>query len=582
MKPGTRIAVIVTVSLVSCLAFLPAWAAGPEGPTPLRPVPLKQPPPPPSTSATPDWIKPFRIGPGQTARFPFAVTQQGRVGVAANWQGAPLTVTINDPSGKPVTPAKAANGPSTTVLYNITAADLGKGSSWTVMLTAGSGPQADGKVAIVPPQIAGAVEAQAKAVAQNARARNQADAAKTAELFKTKYQARVKEFNDARTAKFASMSTQLKARMVADLASRSAIRVQTPPTPVVKSPALITGQGTIGGSVQHEPGPQIQALSVSEGEPGNVISVFGANIQPNDRVWIRQAGQAEKMVESYFHNDSRIEFRVPSYDSYQPVEGEVYLQGQRKMTGGMMAAGAIRSGMKKFVFKATRPGITSISIAEGEPLTPVGITGSKLVQPVEVHFKVGPSTDLPGRVEYLNDTQIVAYVPDASGIAAPFDGEMFVRTPQGQTNSVPFRLIPGREVIPLNIEENLLVGDFEFLKPNGDDDNWYVIPSWGNSNVFVGWHKPDIFEGYSGDDVFFKNFRLKNGWLVDSIIFWDSSYEALRLGAKTRLEEYRQGTDSPYLRIRWWADALISVAPINMACYNFAINIVGPKGVPYK
>jgi hypothetical protein len=93
----------------------------------------------------------------------------------------------------------------------------------------------------------------------------------------------------------------------------------------------------------------------------------------------------------------------------------------------------------------------------------------------------------------------------------------------------------------------------------------------------------NFFTGFSDNDVLFGNTRLMNGWLVDHATVtcrnWPDYYFAQPCDGGAYVWEIKQGTDWPYLNVRWWLNA----APIfdwSHVRYRFAVRIIGPQGVP--
>ena len=58
------------------------------------------------------------------------------------------------------------------------------------------------------------------------------------------------------------------------------------------------------------------------------------------------------------------------------------------------------------------------------------------------------------------------------------------------------------------------------------------------------------------DDEFFPYFRLKNGWVVDTVDF-RITYEGGGGGAYVK--ESHVGTNSPHILIHWWFDAFATL-----------------------
>lgn len=84
-------------------------------------------------SADTTWPQAFKLYAGQTAKFTFEVPKPESIGVNVTWQGVGLFVALVDPSGKTVnTPAQQAS--PVTLTHAATAADVQKGTQWTVVI----------------------------------------------------------------------------------------------------------------------------------------------------------------------------------------------------------------------------------------------------------------------------------------------------------------------------------------------------------------------------------------------------------------------------------------------------------------
>ena len=94
------------------------------------------------------------------------------------------------------------------------------------------------------------------------------------------------------------------------------------------------------------------------------------------------------------------------------------------------------------------------------------------------------------------------------------------------------------------------------------------------------------FAGARGDDVFFQNYQLKNGWIVDSVVFTQGATE----NANSYVAASSPGTNSPYVDVHWWVTGTgicvenigCSNPPPSYTAYELSIFIRGPKGVPYQ
>jgi hypothetical protein len=110
-----------------------------------------------------------------------------------------------------------------------------------------------------------------------------------------------------------------------------------------------------------------------------------------------------------------------------------------------------------------------------------------------------------------------------------------------------------------------------------------ICHPWCRSGVDLG----NLFLGHKGQDEFFRNARLKNGWHVVQVgigyrkydyptnSYRYSPFPHSENSAEANMLETHVGTDWPYVRVGWWHDAFSSVG------YWPRIVIEGPKGVPH-
>ncbi len=108
-----------------------------------------------------------------------------------------------------------------------------------------------------------------------------------------------------------------------------------------------------------------------------------------------------------------------------------------------------------------------------------------------------------------SDNQIMAYVPDASGVQA-FNGQMYVKTTGGQSTVTPFNFIPTMDVQSLKITDANVQMPADGCGSGEEKSGWLDAP-WMEEYVT---HVADCFEGYSRDDSFLSSTTLKNGWVL--------------------------------------------------------------------
>ena len=216
----------------------------------------------------------------------------------------------------------------------------------------------------------------------------------------------------------------------------------------------------------------------------------------------------------------------------------------------------------------TTPIIASLSVPQGQPGDPVMINGSNFGSGGgEIHFVIGPGKDLVAAAGAVwTDTQIFTSVPDVVGVGA-FNGQVYVKrtTDQKLSNLAAFRFEP------------LL----EMREIRATMDRALTAPVWNNAisspphEIYHGRASQEFLFGTKNNDQLLLNTRLKNGWVTDSAMVTCST-TACSGGAY--VWEIKQGTDWPYLNVRWWLnpDPPFGFASVK---YQFAVRIVGPKAM---
>ncbi len=210
--------------------------------------------------------------------------------------------------------------------------------------------------------------------------------------------------------------------------------------------------------------------------------------------------------------------------------------------------------------------ITSISVNQGQPGDPVLVGGTNFNSGTQVFFLVSRDQKLQAQVEIWSDHQLMAYVPDATGIQA-FDGGIYPKSGGVNGDLTPFRFVPMTDFAVFEIPASWQDDSHMSNNPNLDDTPDASGQEIRNSRM------ADYFTGFRGDDEFFRLLRLKNGWVVDTVTFrkevegWGDAY----------VSDSRTGTDSLYASVHLWGN------PIGTrVTYHISWTIKGPKGVPYR
>jgi hypothetical protein len=236
---------------------------------------------------------------------------------------------------------------------------------------------------------------------------------------------------------------------------------------------------------------------------------------------------------------------------------------------------------------AARPVITSTSEAGGDPGTPVMIQGSNFGNTRgEVRFIVANGRDLPAPITFWSPTQIMAEVPDVSGVRE-FAGQMYVKRPDGaQTDLRPFAFRPAmerRQVFPpgrvVSWSNGTETGQFEDARIHP-----YAV-SWAGPSRYPNIHNPFVQRwtalfGGSGRDEYFLNGRLSNGWRVESCtiggLIKGSTTPVVTGSATVTVAQCPVGSDVMRTSVDWWFDFRSDLT------YSLMLNVIGPKGVPHQ
>jgi len=219
---------------------------------------------------------------------------------------------------------------------------------------------------------------------------------------------------------------------------------------------------------------------------------------------------------------------------------------------------------------APAPVLATSSAAEGDPGMPLTLGGSHFGDaPGEVRFIVGNGRDIPAPVTFWSAAQVVTEVPYADGIPV-YDGHVYLKRGDGTKSALrAFRFLP--------------LYDVTEIAQSGRD--WFLAPSIVNidadSSARTGHptHSGGIFWGFAGNDKFYLNSQLRNGWVVSSARL-GSVYSARPGYSGAYLVDSRVGTTSPYVEVRWWVDAAVGIGGTNEMSYSVRIEAKRPKNLP--
>lgn len=471
--------------------------------------------PPPSSPQGPQAPQAFELQVGEQTSFGFAASQPGPILVTVSWQGAPLQITLVKPGGG--TLERQGSG-SVSLQYAATAEDVRKGVFWTVNLRS---PQA----AAMP----------------------------------------------AGTA--SNQVHEKPVKQQPQLLARGTVTLHHPPGDPKLAQAELKARQNQGKAALDKPPPALSAPQPS------------LLVQKQATLQKQQTTRQTQLLE-------QVRSRLPA-EVHQKMAQKIATAASQPLPGAKVMGTALPVGLQMTpatvllqpstpASRATKdakeappagvsdPIIASLSITSGQPGDPVLITGSGFSGTTgEVHFIVANGRDLTAPISGWNDGQIFTAVPDVSGLQA-FSGQVYVRRGGANSRFMPFQFNPALEYRSLAVTNDRII--------TGTESNVYYR-SLGIGIYHDG--TGDLF-GARGEDQYFLTTRLRNGWVVDSAFISNYVTAVDRSGpwswhnASAYISEYRGGTDSPYLKVRWWREGFSEVI------YTPNVIIRGPKGVPHQ
>jgi len=204
------------------------------------------------------------------------------------------------------------------------------------------------------------------------------------------------------------------------------------------------------------------------------------------------------------------------------------------------------------------------STGAGQPRSTGGLGGTPSGSGVYLIDPAGKEYTL--QVASWTNSHIVARLVPLTGFATPQNCKIYVKNVAGKSDPKPLILKPSLVTALLTLGDLVPNNDYAFTA-RGPEDVFSVMPSAPAGLVVHGLHGAGLFTGPTGDDEYFLDRKLRNGWVVDSVDF---------MSENAHLTASRIGTDCPYLKIHWWCDA-----PLKTASYTFKIYVKGPRGTTY-
>jgi hypothetical protein len=246
---------------------------------------------------------------------------------------------------------------------------------------------------------------------------------------------------------------------------------------------------------------------------------------------------------------------------------------------------------------AAGPNITKIIVngkpgSSGQPGDSVMIEGTGFGSNPTVYFLVANGNSQMATLNpiYTGNKSIVATVPEVTGIPK-YIGSVAVSTANGNDNA-PFTFLPIIATQPIAIT----MANVQWSDPNcptngasASSGEWEcaIVTYQQISNVpntaakqFLSFNPPQGPNSpitLTSADVFFKGYKLLNGWVVDSVVFLPYAYPQEPNNTKTTLQGFTAGSGSPQGTIH----SSIS-GPYNASSYYLTIMIHGPQGTNYQ
>ena len=225
----------------------------------------------------------------------------------------------------------------------------------------------------------------------------------------------------------------------------------------------------------------------------------------------------------------------------------------------------------------TAPAISNLSATSGEPGDTILVTGTGFTQTTEVYFLVAPNRQEKGILGFSNDTQLMVEVPLVTGVV-PFSGLVLVKREDGQVSQgSPFRFMPRTVVVGYLFGDNEVITD-AVLHNDGGANKEILGHNYGyESNISVE-HSLWSPYGFKVDDILFPNTRLKNGWVVEDVVFRGNWFTGQ---GQAELIEFGKGTNALKMKVHGWT--IVPFLGVVCSVGYFAQPLVrGPEGLNYK
>ncbi len=512
-------------------------------------APVAAPRPAPMRAAAGGCEEDCLLGPSRPLRFEllageresagFAVTAPGPIKIQVQAQGVPLIVSLRRPDGRTV----ERQGSGSIVIDDAaSAADIARGVLWGVGVRAAQE---------APPLAGDGRRAPPRAVAGGTLSVQHplADAAQVQAVLK-------------RTA---AETRQKAAAMPAPAAPAVDARAQLQAAQALHDKQVAQRHASTLGTLRASLPPPAHAQLNQRIE----LRLQGQTLQQTSMAAPMQAARAETLAQPAMlaaPGATKGPVLKTRPLTAPPATGST----QAAATGNVGAVGS--GGGAAVAAPATPPVLAGASTGEGDPGTPVMLSGSAFGDaPGEVRFIVANGRDIAAPVTYWSAAQVVTEVPYADGITV-YDGQVYVKRADGSKSALrPFRFLPLYDVAELGLPQN-----------TGD---WALAPSIVNIDSNASFsqgratHTAAMLWGFKGNDKFYLNPQLRNGWVVTGANL--VGLHLMRPGhGGAYLVESRPGTTSPYVEVRWWLDAAIGIGGSNGLDYRISVMAKRPKNLP--
>jgi hypothetical protein len=346
---------------------------------------------------------------------------------------------------------------------------------------------------------------------------------------------------------------------------------------------------------------QVRSAGASRNS-GESLIVDGANFMLGSQPYFIFPWAPQTVVASTGQVNTPLQFisKIPNYSQSQSQRfmARMFVRYTYK---AKYLQGDIDSNEVNVFLDASMPTISAMSTNRGQPGDSILLSGQGFCDTKgEVHFVISPNQDVTAPIIQWSDTQILAQIPDASGIRDPFAGTCYIKKPKGvKSGQLGFTFVPAVERKYMNMKEDLPEWNVLFTKGTADDSWIYGAKrfqdgTWIENVNIVGRHNSRFWYNNQGYDLFFWHpnepiffppgtsavSKLKNGWKVAAVNFYGPD-TGTQLFGNSEVTESHVGTDDPSVKVHYWiASGLVD----NLHTFEYVLNIEieGPKGVPYK